>query len=133
MKTLPGIFKAIATNIVQSRQTAGNIIIEDLGNLPDLTVTEKLLDRIDWEVNPDLMVDETQTDVPDINPKRPCPFCMTMQSSWTKHIQQCHQNEEELKAAMSSPRLKKTRAFRNMKKQGIFKNDANIMETKDVN
>ena len=41
LKTLPGIFKAIATNIVQSRQTAGNIIMEDLGNLPDLTVTEK--------------------------------------------------------------------------------------------
>ena len=38
LKTLPGIVKAIATNIVQSRQTAGNIIMEDLGNLPDKIV-----------------------------------------------------------------------------------------------
>ena len=66
-------------------------------------------------------------------PKRPCPFCMKMQASLTKHIQRCHKNEEEVKAAMSLPRLEKNRAFRNMKKQGIFKYNANIMKTKDVN
>ena len=58
---------------------------------------------------------------------------MKMQASLTKHIQRCHKNEEEVKAAMSLPRLEKNRAFRNMKKQGIFKYNANIMKTKDVN
>ncbi|XP_061168122.1 uncharacterized protein LOC133177047 [Saccostrea echinata] len=66
-------------------------------------------------------------------PKRPCPFCMKLQSSLTKHIQRCHKNEEEVKAAMSLPGLERKRAFRNMKRQGIFKYNAHILKSKDIN
>ena len=68
LKTLPGIGNAVANKIVQSRQTVGNFSLEDLNALSYLTVTQDLLDRIDWEVNPELVFDETQTDVLDINP-----------------------------------------------------------------
>ena len=68
LKTLPGIGNAIAIKIVQSRQTVGNFSLEDLSSLSYLTVTQDLLDLIDWEVNPDLVFDETQTDVLDTDP-----------------------------------------------------------------
>ena len=67
LKKLPGIGNAVANKIVQSRQTVGNFSLEDLNALSYLTVTQDLLDRIDWEVNPELVFDETQTDVLDIN------------------------------------------------------------------
>ena len=68
LKTLPGIGNAVANKIVQSRQTVGNFSLEDLNALSYLTVTQDLLDRIDWEVNPELVFDETQTDVLNTNP-----------------------------------------------------------------
>ena len=68
LKTLPGIGNAIANNIVQSRQTVGNFSLEDLNALSHSTVTQDLLDRIDWEMNPKFVFDETQTDVLDTNP-----------------------------------------------------------------
>ena len=67
LKTLPGIGNAVANKIVQSRQTVGNFSLEDLNALSYQTVTQDLLDRIDWEVNPELVFDETRTDVLDIN------------------------------------------------------------------
>ena len=68
LKTLPGIGNAVANKIVQFRQTVGNFSLEDLNALSYLTVTQDLLDRIDWEVNPEFVFDETQTDVLDTNP-----------------------------------------------------------------
>ena len=54
-----------------TRQTTGNISLEELDQLPYLTVTQELYllkDRIDLEMNPELMVVDTQRDILDINP-----------------------------------------------------------------
>nr|XP_022306026.1 uncharacterized protein LOC111112653 isoform X5 [Crassostrea virginica] len=65
-------------------------------------------------------------------PKRPCPFCLKLQSSLTKHLQRCHKNEEEVKSAMILPRPEKNRAFCNLKRQGIFKYNAEIMKSHEL-
>ncbi|XP_078320218.1 uncharacterized protein LOC111112653 [Crassostrea virginica] len=65
-------------------------------------------------------------------PKRPCPFCLKLQSSLTKHLQRCHKNEEEVKSAMILPRPEKNRIFCNLKRQGIFKYNAKIMKSHEL-
>ena len=65
-------------------------------------------------------------------PKRPCPFCLKLQSSLTKHLRRCHKNEEEVKSAMILPRPEKNRAFCNLKRQGIFKYNAKIMKSHEL-
>lgn len=43
-----------------------------------------------------------------------------MQSALSRHIQKCHKEEEEVKAALKLPGPEKQQAFKNMKRQGIY-------------
>ena len=52
--------------------------------------------------------------------------------SLTKHLQRCHKNEEEVKSAMILPRPEKNRTFCNLKRQGVFKYNAQIMKSHEL-
>ena len=65
-------------------------------------------------------------------PKKPCLFCLKLQFPLTKHLQRCHKNEEEVKSAMILPRPEKNRTFCNLKRQGVFKYNAQIMKSHEL-
>ena len=65
-------------------------------------------------------------------PHRPCPFCYKLQSALSRHIQKCHKEEEEVKAAMSLPGPERRKAFTNLKRKGIYHHNAELLKSGEL-
>ncbi|XP_061166803.1 uncharacterized protein LOC133175710 [Saccostrea echinata] len=65
-------------------------------------------------------------------PKRPCPFCGEMKGRLTDHLKAKHKNEEQVKNALQLPKHLRNRAFDEMKKEGIFKANSEMIKSGDL-
>ncbi|XP_062606599.1 uncharacterized protein LOC134268369 isoform X2 [Saccostrea cucullata] len=63
--------------------------------------------------------------------KRPCPFCGEMKGRLTDHLKAKHKNEEQVKNALQLPKYLRDRAFDEMKKEGIFKANTEMIKSGD--
>jgi len=64
-------------------------------------------------------------------PKRPCPFCGKFSSNLRNHFNTVHKYEKQIKAINRLPPEYKTRAYKTLRKLGIYK--TNITLLKDGN
>ena len=65
-------------------------------------------------------------------PKRPCPFCGQQKGRLTDHLKSKHKHEEQVKNALALPKDLRNRAFALMKKEGIFKANAEMLKSGDI-
>lgn len=60
-------------------------------------------------------------------PRRPCPFCGEFKGRIKDHLTSKHKNEEEVRHALSLPKELRDRAFAQLRKEGIFKANAEML------
>lgn len=65
-------------------------------------------------------------------PKRPCPFCGEFKGRIKDHLTSKHKNEEEVRHALSFPKELRDRAFAKLRKEGIFKANAEMLSKEKV-
>ena len=59
-------------------------------------------------------------------PKRPCVYCGMFQAKLKRHMLRRHKDEEGVKAALLLPAAEQTRAFEDLRKEGIFRRNVVI-------
>lgn len=65
-------------------------------------------------------------------PRRPCPFCGEFKGRIKDHLTSKHKNEEEVRHALSLPKELRDRAFAQLRKEGIFKANAEMLSKEKV-
>lgn len=65
-------------------------------------------------------------------PRRPCPFCGEFKGRIKDHLTSKHKNEEEVRHALSFPKELRDRAFAMLRKEGIFKANAEMLSKEKV-
>ena len=61
-------------------------------------------------------------------PYRPCVYCGLKQSKLTRHLKTKHINEDRIRTALLLPRQLQQQEFDQIKKEGIFEANKNIMK-----